>query len=293
MKIQKAVIPAAGLAIRFLPATKTIPKEMLPIVDRPTILYSVEEIIRADIPELILIAGRDKTSVEDYFDTSYELEEILDRAGKMDLLNSIRDIRKRIKVISIRQQEALGLGHAVLCAESVIGNEPFALLLSDQIMIGQPEQPSAIAHLTKLYAETGKAVVSVFQVPTGDVSKYGIVDLKEGGTGPWNVISALEKPEPGVTASRWGLTGRYVFDKEIFPCLRAIKPDTFGEYQLTDAMTLLAERHGILATTLVGDRFDARDKLGFLQANVEMAIRHPEVGAAFQEYLRERCARAF
>src|SRR4051812_36875938 len=151
---------------------------MLPIVDKPTILYNVEEIIAADIPELVLIAGRDKTSIEDFFDTSYELEDVLEKAGKRDLLNPIRDLRKRIRVISIRQQEALGLGHAVLCAQPVVGKEPFAVLLGDEIMIQQPHQPSAIAQLTRIYDETGISVVAVMEVPPSEVSKYGIVDVK-------------------------------------------------------------------------------------------------------------------
>src|SRR5665213_1604432 len=187
MKIRKAVIPAAGLGIRFLPATKTIPKEMLPIVDKPTILYSIEEIIEADIPEVVLIAGRDKTSVEDYFDTSFELEDVLEKAGKRDLLKSIQDLRKRIKVITIRQQEALGLGHAVLSVEPVIGKEPFALLLSDEIMISKPGKPSAIGQLARAFEESGNAIVSIIEVAADQVNKYGMVDAKLESPNLWSV----------------------------------------------------------------------------------------------------------
>jgi UTP--glucose-1-phosphate uridylyltransferase len=288
MKIRKAVIPAAGLGIRFLPATKTIPKEMLPIVDKPTILYSIEEIIEADIPEVVLIAGRDKTSIEDYFDTSFELEDVLERAGKRDLLKSIQNFRKNIKVITIRQQEALGLGHAVLSVEPVIGREPFALLLSDEIMIKTPGKPSAIRQLTQVFERKGSAVVSVMEVAPEEVNKYGMVDAKSEGPNLWTIRAAVEKPPIGQAPSRLALTGRYVFDHEIFACLKEIKPDANGEYQLTDAMTVLAQRREIYAMNIDARRYDTREKLGFLQAKVELALQHPEVGPAFRDYLQER-----
>lgn len=288
MKIRKAVIPAAGLGTRFLPATKTIPKEMLPIVDKPTILYNVEEIIAADIPEVVLIAGRDKTSIEDFFDTSYELEDVLEKTGKRSLLNPIRELRKRVKVISIRQQEALGLGHAVLCAEPVVGREPFAVLLGDEIMITTPGKPSAIAQLTNIYERTGSSVVAVMEVSPADVSKYGIVEVTQQGPNQWKVHSVVEKPAVDKAPSRLALPGRYVFDAEIFNFLKSVKPGRNNEIQLTDGMTMLAQQKGMLATTVEARRFDAGDKLGFLQANVELALSHPEVGPAFEKYLRQR-----
>jgi UTP--glucose-1-phosphate uridylyltransferase len=288
MKIRKAVIPAAGLGTRFLPATKTIPKEMLPIVDKPTILYNVEEIIAADIPELVLIAGRDKTSIEDFFDTSYELEMVLDRMGKRELLEPIRDIRRRIKVISIRQQEALGLGHAILCAEPVVGNEPFAVLLGDEIMITQPGRKSAIAQIVDSFEKNGVSTVAVMEVPQSEVSKYGIVDAKLKSPNLWSVTSVVEKPSADRAPSRLALPGRYAFDSEIFACMREVKPGRNGEIQLTDGMTLLAQRRGMLAMTVEARRFDAGDKLGFLQANVELALEHPEVGAGFKKFLKDR-----
>jgi len=286
MKIRKAVIPAAGLGIRFLPATKTIPKEMLPIVDKPTILYSIEEIIEADIPEVVLIAGRDKTSIEDYFDTSFELEDTLERAGKRDLLKSIQDLRKRVKVVTIRQQEALGLGHAVLCAEPVIGREPFALLLSDEIMIPKQGKRSAISQLKEAFERHGgSAMVSVIEVAEDQVNQYGMVDAKTEGPNLWTVRAAVEKPAIGKAPSRLALTGRYVFDESIFDCLRQTKPDANGEFQLTDAMTLMAKDHKIFAMNVEARRYDTREKLGFLQAKVELALLHPEVGTAFRNYL--------
>jgi UTP--glucose-1-phosphate uridylyltransferase len=288
MKIRKAVIPAAGLGTRFLPATKTTPKEMLPIVDKPTILYNVEEIIAADIPEVVLIAGRDKTSIEDFFDTSYELERVLEKMGKQDLLNPIRELRKRIKVISIRQQVALGLGHAVLCAEPVVGKEPFAVLLGDEIMITKPGKKSAIAQLADLYESSGMSVVAVMEVPVADVTKYGIVDVTAKGQNLWTVNSVVEKPTVEKAPSRFALPGRYVFDNEIFACMREVKPGRGGEIQLTDGMTLLAQRRGMLAATVDARRFDAGDKLGFLQANVELALHHPEVGAGFKKFIQDR-----
>lgn len=288
MKIRKAVIPAAGLGTRFLPATKTIPKEMLPIVDKPTILYNVEEIIAADIPEVVLIAGRDKTSIEDFFDTSYELEDVLEKTGKRQLLNPIRELRKRVKVISIRQQEALGLGHAVLCAQPVVGKEPFAVLLGDEIMITHPGKKSAIAQLTEIYESTGTSAVAVMEVPAEDVSKYGIVQVSEQKPNLWKVHSVVEKPAADNAPSRLALPGRYVFDSEIFEFLQQVKPGRNNEIQLTDGMTMLAERKGMFACTVDARRFDAGDKLGFLQANVELALTHPEIGGAFEKYLRQR-----
>jgi UTP--glucose-1-phosphate uridylyltransferase len=288
MKIRKAVIPAAGLGTRFLPATKTIPKEMLPIVDKPTILYIVEEIIAADIPELVLIAGRDKTSIEDFFDTSYELERKLELMGKSDLLSPIRDLRKRIKVISIRQQTAMGLGHAILCAEPVVAREPFAVLLGDEIMITKPGKKSGIAQLVEMFDNTGVSTVAVMEVPQADVSKYGIVEVELKSPNCWKVNSVVEKPPVDEAPSRLALPGRYTFDNEIFNCMREVKPGRNGEIQLTDGMTLLAQRRGLLATTVDAIRFDAGDKLGFLQANVELALNHPEVGKPFQKFLKER-----
>lgn len=288
MKIRKAVIPAAGLGTRFLPATKTVPKELLPIVDKPTLLYNVEEIVAAGITELILISGRGKSAIEDFFDVSHEVETLIDKTGKSDLLKDLRELRKKITVISIRQQEALGLGHAILCAESVVGNEPFAVLLGDEIMITPKDKPSAIAQLIRVAEEARMSAVSVLEVPKSEVSKYGIVAAENKGPGLWKVKGVIEKPAVDKAPSNLALPGRYVFTSDIFKHLRNTKPGKLGEIQLSDAMDSLAKEQGLMAASLSGERFDAGDKLGFLKANVELALRHPELGAAFSEYLKQR-----
>lgn len=286
--MRKAVIPVAGLGTRFLPATKTVPKELLPIVDKPTLLYNVEEIVAAGINELILISGRGKSAIEDFFDVSHEVETLIDKAGKSDLLKDLRELRKKITVISIRQQEALGLGHAVLCAEPVVGNEPFALLLGDEIMITAKDKPSAIGQLVKVAEHARLSAVSVLEVPKSEVFKYGIVDAENKGPGLWKVKGVVEKPPVDKAPSNLSLPGRYVFTSDIFKHLRNIRPGKNGEIQLSDAMDSLAKEQGLMAATLNGERFDAGDKLGFLKANVELALRHPEIGSAFSEYLKQR-----
>jgi len=288
MKVRKAVIPVAGLGTRFLPATKTIPKEMLPIVDKPTLLYIMEEIVAADISEVVLIAGRGKSAIEDFFDTSYEVEDTLEKAGRTELLKPVHEIIQKLKVVSIRQHVALGLGHAVLCAEPAIGREPFAVLLGDEIMIAKPGRPSGIAQLTRIYEETNQSTVAVMEVAESEVSKYGMVKVSEKGPNLWVVHDLVEKPEIGQAPSRFALPGRYVFAGEIFDDLRHTRPGRGGEIQLTDAMNKLARRAGMLATVIDAQRFDAGDKLGYLMANVELGLRHPQIGTAFAQYLRQR-----
>lgn len=288
MKIRKAVIPAAGLGTRFLPATKTIPKEMLPIVDKPTVLYIMEEIVEAGITEVILIAGRGKTAIEDFFDVSYELEDKLKRSGRDELLKPLHDLINNITIVSIRQHEALGLGHAVLCAEPAIGNEPFAVLLGDEIMVSKPGLPSGIAQLARMYEETGLSTVAVMEVPEADVNKYGIVKVTPRGPNVWTVHDVIEKPALADAPSRFALPGRYVFDAAIFQDLREIQPGRGGEIQLTDAMVRLVQKKGMLATTIDARRFDAGDKLGYLIANIELGLMHPQTGPGLEAYLRER-----
>ena len=216
MKITKAVIPVAGLGTRFLPATKTVPKEMLPIVDKPTLLYIMEEIVAADISHVVLIAGRGKSAIEDFFDTSYEVEDTLEKAGRTELLKPVHEIVKKLRVISIRQHVALGLGHAVLCAEPAIGRDPFAVLLGDEIMITAPGRPSGIAQLARICEETKQSTVAVMEVADRDVGKYGIVKVSEKGPNLWSVHAVVEKPEIGQAPSRLALPGRYVFTGGIF-----------------------------------------------------------------------------
>lgn len=288
--IRKAVIPAAGLGTRFLPATKTVPKEMLPIVDRPILLYVVEEAVRAGIEDIVLVAGRGKTAIEDFFDLSHELEDKLSREGKTEWVESLRRLRSMANIISIRQKQALGLGHAVYTAKPVIGAEPFAVLLGDEIMIAADAKAATVtAQLAASYAETGLSTVAVMEVPASETSKYGIVEgdvsAADGAT-RIRVKNVIEKPAKGETTSRFALPGRYVFDAELFEHLATTKPGKNGEIQLTDAMLALAKGRGLLATTFTSRRYDAGDKLGYLQANVELALEHKDLAGPFREYLK-------
>jgi UTP--glucose-1-phosphate uridylyltransferase len=293
-KVRKAVIPAAGLGTRFLPATKTVPKEMLPIVDRPILLYVVEEAVRAGIEDIVLVAGRGKTAIEDFFDVSYELEDKLERDGKHEWLASLKRIRSMANVISIRQKQPLGLGHAVGAAAPVVGSEPFAVLLGDEIMISRPDQKTVTEQLVNRYHATGVSTVAVMEVPIDETSKYGIVEgdvTNEAGHSIVNVKNVIEKPARGQTSSRFALPGRYVFDAEIFEHIRNTKPGKLGEIQLTDAMIAVAKSKGLHATTFEARRFDAGDKLGYLMATIEMGLEHPELSTSLRTYLKGLVAR--
>ena len=288
--IRKAVIPAAGLGTRFLPATKSIPKEMLPLVDKPILLYVVEEAVKAGVEDIVLIQGRGKGAIEDFFDTSFELEALLEKSGKLDLLEPIRRIKDMANIISVRQKVALGLGHAVHAARPVVGDEPFALLLGDEIMIDVPGQPSATAQLARMFEEHQKSVVAVIEVNRADVRKYGIIrgqELHAKGERPLlQVQEVVEKPEPDKTPSLFALPGRYVFAAAIFKYLENAKPGKNGEIQLTDSMTGLARSEGLLATTVHARRYDAGDKFGYLQANIELALDRPELRRELVPYLK-------
>ncbi len=293
-KVRKAVIPAAGLGTRFLPATKTVPKEMLPIVDRPILLYVVEEAVRAGIEDIVLVAGRGKTAIEDFFDVSYELEDKLERDGKHEWLASLKRIRSMANVISIRQKQPLGLGHAVGAAAPVVGDEPFAVLLGDEIMISRPDQKTVTEQLVNRYQSTGISTVAVMEVPLEETSKYGIVEgdvAKEGGHSIVRVKNVIEKPASGQTTSRFALPGRYVFDAQIFEHIRNTKPGKLGEIQLTDAMIAVAKSKGLFATTFEARRFDAGDKLGYLMATIEMGLEHPELSSSLRTYIKGLAAR--
>ncbi|MES2965732.1 MAG: UTP--glucose-1-phosphate uridylyltransferase GalU [Bdellovibrionota bacterium] len=290
-KVRKAIIPAAGLGTRFLPATKTIPKEMLPIVDRPTILYVVEEAVRAGIEDIVLIQGRHKTEIEDFFDVTYELEDKLAREGKHEWLEMLHRIRGLANIISIRQKQPLGLGHAVHCGKPVVGDEPFAVLLGDEIMINPDGEETPTATLARSYESTGLSTVAIMTVAENDVSKYGIVEGDAQANGTVRVKNVIEKPTPDQTTSRLALPGRYVFSADIFKYLQEAKPGKNGEIQLTDGMTALAKHPGLLASTFKARRFDAGDKLGFLQANIEIALERPELGPALKQYLLDLAKR--
>lgn len=291
-KVKKAVIPAAGLGTRFLPATKTIPKEMLPIVDKPTILHVVEEAVQAGIEDVVLIAGRGKHSIEDFFDISYELESKLVKDGKESILKSLHELRSKVNIISIRQKNALGLGHAVQCARPIVGDEPFAVLLGDELTISEDRSQNVTYFLTQKFAETQTSSVWVLPVDPKDTSKYGIVDL---GSQKFSELSAgqkvkavVEKPATADAPSLWALPGRYVFNSDIFEYLQKIKTGAGGEFQLSDAMNMLAAEKNLRAYSFEATRFDAGDKLGFLIANLEMAFKRPGLGDDLKKYLKKR-----
>ena len=285
MSLKKAVIPAAGLGTRFLPATKTVPKELLPIVDKPILLYVVEEAIQAGIEDIIIVAGRNKNAIEDFFDRSYELEDTLYKNGKTELLKIVKDIQEMVQVISIRQKEAKGLGHAVYTAKPVVGNQAFAVLLGDEIMIPK-DQGSVTAQLSRRYQETQCSTVAVMEVPESDVHKYGIVAVDDTKNENMKVSSVVEKPEKAEAPSRLALPGRYIFNSSLFNYLENQKPGKNGEIQLTDAMTAEAQGNGLYATRFVAQRYDAGDKFGYLQANIEMGLKHPEVNDQLKSYLQ-------
>ncbi len=286
-KVKKAIIPAAGLGTRFLPATKTVPKEMLTIVDAPIILYVVEEAVKAGIEDIVLIAGRGKHAIEDFFDTSYELEDKLAKDGKEKLLERVTKIRDKANIISIRQKQAMGLGHAVLCGLPIIGKEPFAVLLGDEITMESNGEDNVTAQLVKSFEQTHVSTISVMKVGEKDVSKYGIAEVEENSAGFFKVTSLIEKPKPDQTSSRWALPGRYVFDNAIMDILQNAKPTLNGEIQLTDSMKLLCQVKGLNAMTFTADRYDAGDKLGYLQANIELALKNPELSKDLKTYIQE------
>jgi UTP--glucose-1-phosphate uridylyltransferase len=285
LNVRKAIIPAAGLGTRFLPATKASPKEMLPLVDKPLIQYTVEEAVAAGIEDIIIITGRGKRAIEDHFDRSVELEENLKGTGKSQMLHQIRQISKLANFCYVRQSEALGLGHAVLCAQHLIGDEPFAVILGDEII----DAPiPALGQLIHVYKKRHGAVLGVQDVPKQDVSRYGIVTPKRVGPGLHRVQDLVEKPAPADAPSTLAVIGRYVLPPEIFPILRKTAPGKNGEIQLTDALKELAKRSPMYALEVKGQRHDAGDKLGFLIATVEFGLKNPALGADFSDYLSSR-----
>ncbi len=285
MKIRKAVIPAAGLGTRFLPATKAQPKEMLPIVDKPTIQYIVEEAISAGIESILIITGRGKRNIEDHFDKSYELESELKRKGNTSLLSMVEDISQLVNVFYVRQKEAKGLGHAISCAQSFVGNEPFAVLLGDDIV--DAEVP-AIGQLMQVYEACGSPVLGVQRVDQNEVSKYGIINpVNENHNGRLHKTAGLvEKPSAEDAPSNLAILGRYIITPEIFNILKKQQPGKNGEIQLTDALNTLVGMQDIYAFEFEGKRYDVGDKLGFLKATVEFALRRDDLKEGFSEYLK-------
>lgn len=287
-KVKKALIPAAGLGTRFLPATKTVPKEMLTVVDQPILLYVIEEAVSAGIEDIVIVSGRGKHAIEDFFDRSYEIEDLLEKSGQKETLNRLIRIRDMANIISIRQKQALGLGHAVLCGQPVIGDESFAVLLGDDIVWTDDKTPAVTAQLSKIYAETGLSTVAVMEVEGRDVEKYGIIKGSAmGDSGQYKIENVVEKPKMEDAPSRLALTGRYVFTGKIFDYLKSTKPGKNGEIQLTDAMTDVARSEGMIATRFQGKRYDAGDKLGYIQANIELALKKPDLAPALREYIKK------
>jgi UTP--glucose-1-phosphate uridylyltransferase len=284
-KITKAVFPVAGLGTRFLPATKASPKEMLPIVDIPLIQYAAEEAIAAGITDLIFVIGRNKRSIPDHFDTSFELEAKLESSGKEKTLEAIRRILpKGVSCIYIRQPEALGLGHAVLCARPAVGNEPFAVILADDLIDGKIP---AMQQMTALFEKTGNSILGVEDVLPSETASYGIVDTRGAGGDTAEVKSIVEKPKPEDAPSTLAVVGRYVLTPRIFDLLANVEPGKGGEIQLTDAISALLAHEKVLAYRFEGKRYDCGSKLGYMKANVEFALRHPEIGADFRQYLKD------
>jgi len=287
-KVRKAVFPAAGLGTRFLPATKAQPKEMLALVDKPLIQYAVEEAIHSGIQNIVIVTGRGKTAIEDHFDVSFELEHLLETRNKKDLLAAVRDISDMIDVAYVRQREALGLGHAVLRARAIVGNEPFAVVLSDDVI--EADIP-CLRQLLDVYEFFSASVVALMEVPSDQISNYGVVDAEpvaHNGCSDrlYRVRNMVEKPKQGEAPSNLAIIGRYVLTPEIFPSLEAIEPGSLGEIQLTDGLKHLLRTRPVYGYRFEGTRYDAGDKLGFLRATVEFALRRYDLGGPFLEYLR-------
>ncbi len=284
MHIRKAIFPVAGLGTRFLPATKAQPKEMLPVVDKPLIQYAVEEAYAAGVREMIFVTGRHKRPIEDHFDMTFELEVALEQAGKDELLHVVRTVKPDdMDCIYVRQAQALGLGHAVLCGQKLIGNEPFAVLLADDLMVGTPP---VLAQMAEQYKEWRASIIAVQEVPAEHTQRYGIVAGTQVNDRLVNIERMVEKPKPADAPSRLGVAGRYILTPGVFHEIANQKRGVGGEIQLTDGIAGLLRREKVFAYRYEGQRYDCGSKEGFLQANVELALTHPQLGAGFREYLK-------
>lgn len=282
-KIRKAVIPAAGLGTRFLPATKAQPKEMLPIVDKPTIQFIVEEAVQSGIEDIVIVTGRSKRAIEDHFDRSIELEVFLENAQKTGLLNLVQDISQIANIFYVRQKEALGLGHAIYCASKFIGDEPFAVLLGDDVIHAQTP---CLKQMMNIYEHHGASIVGVQEVPLDKVSKYGIVDGEKAGDRVYYARNLIEKPRPeDAPATRLAIMGRYILTPKIFRILENLTPGKGGEIQLTDGLRELSQDEKIIAFNFEGRRYDVGDKFGFIQATIEYGLRHDDVAGELINYL--------
>lgn len=285
-KVTKAVFPVAGLGTRFLPATKASPKEMLPIVDKPLIQYAVEEAIEAGITDMIFVTGRSKRAIEDHFDKAYELETELEMRGRTQMLEVLRGmLPKHVNCIYIRQAEALGLGHAVLCAKPVVNDSPFAVVLADDLI---DAAPGSLKQMVELYQERQTSILAVENVARSETGAYGIVDAHELAPRLMQVDAIVEKPDPSVAPTTMAVVGRYILNPSIFSCLEQVTPGKGGEIQLTDGISALLANEVVMAYQYHGKRYDCGSKLGYMKANVEFAMRHPEVGTEFSSWLSSR-----
>ncbi|HZL14958.1 MAG TPA: UTP--glucose-1-phosphate uridylyltransferase GalU [Verrucomicrobiae bacterium] len=288
MRVRKAVFPAAGWGTRFLPATKAQPKEMLPLVDKPIIQYAVEEVVAAGIEQVIIVTSSQKRAIEDHFDLSYELEHLLEERGEIERLRQIRAITDLAQIAYVRQKEQLGLGHAVLMAKELIGHEPFAVILSDDVVVG--DRP-CIGQLIHAYNETHSSVVAVMEVPHEETSRYGVIDSEPAGSGLdhgrlYRVKGLIEKPDPDDAPSDLAIIGRYVLTPKIFEKLEQTQRGAGGEIQLTDAIEALMQEQEVYAYAFEGTRYDAGTTMGWLKASVELALQRPVLSAEFRDYLR-------
>jgi UTP--glucose-1-phosphate uridylyltransferase len=287
VRIRKAIFPVGGLGTRFLPATKAMPKEMLPVVDKPLIQYAAEEAVAAGITELIFVTGRVKRSIEDHFDKAYELENELEKSNKTKMLEIVRQVLpSHVSCIYIRQAEALGLGHAVLCAKPAIGDEPFAVILADDLIDGRPK--GCLAQMVDVFSHYNTGVIAVQTVPREDTDKYGIVEVRPIDERIGKIQSIVEKPKPAAAPSNLAVVGRYILPAQIMELLERTPRGAGGEIQLTDAIAALLDRQQVLAYEFQGVRYDCGSKLGYLEATVEYALQHPELKEQFLAYLRRK-----
>jgi UTP--glucose-1-phosphate uridylyltransferase len=285
MKVKKAVFPVAGLGTRFLPATKSSPKEMLPLIDKPLVQYVVEEAVASGIEQILFVTGRGKRAIEDHFDISFELESLLREKGKNDTLREVREISEMIKIFYVRQKQALGLGHAILCAKDFVGNEPFAVLLGDDIIDG--EKP-CLAQLMEVFRNHQGTVLALEKVPMENISAYGCVNAKEITDNTYEILDMVEKPKIEEAPSDLAIIGRYVLTPEIFTILERQSPGKGGEIQLTDALCKLLSEQPVFGCRFTGTRYDCGDKLGFLKATVDMALKRDELNGEFEKFLRSK-----
>lgn len=280
-KIKKVIFPVAGMGTRFLPATKASPKEMLPIVDKPLIQYAAEEAVAAGITELIFITGRNKRSIEDHFDKAYELETELENRSKKQMLAQVRDILPEgVSCLFVRQAQAIGLGHAILCALPAVGNEPFAVILADDLI---DAEPGVLSQMVEQYNQHGHSILGVQNIERKDTASYGIAKADE----QMHISELVEKPHPDVAPSTLAVVGRYILNPRIFDKLKTIQPGVGGELQLTDAIAMLLKEEPVMACAFQGKRYDCGSKLGYLKATLSYGLKHPEVGSQFKDYLHQ------